>query len=321
MALNPDLSAVSSSWVRILGGVLLALLGAGCAEEPAKPARTVRAQPVILTTSWPIWSLASRIAGDLAQVECLLAPGQDVRVFQPDRALLSAMGDADLVLLNGANLEPWAQTVSLPSGRTVELSKPFESDLIEIEGAICHSHGPGEAHTHDGTDPHYWLEPELAAKLVRGIRQALGTVLPSPEAARALDSRVVPILDLLSALGTALDTIPAPVEGEVLVATHPTWGYVARRLGWKVEDVPLDLSAGLNDAQVALLKRRFADVRPRAVLWEAEPNADVVARIRQEFGAASVVFSADALRGEAELDRDTLAGLRAGVEALASALR
>ena len=147
MAVNRELTATPPLWRRLLPAASLLALAAGCAEEPAQTARVARAKPVVLTSSWPIWSLASRIVGDGAQVECLLAPGNDARVFQPDRALLAAMGDADLVLLNGANLEPWAQTVSLPSGRTVELSKPFESDLIEIEGAICHSHGPG-GHTH-----------------------------------------------------------------------------------------------------------------------------------------------------------------------------
>lgn len=321
MDLNRIPSDRSPSRRPLLGLASLALLAASCGQEPAQPERTVRAQPIVLTSSWPIWSFASRMAGDLAQVECLLAPGKDARIFQPDRALLAAMGDADLVLLNGANLEPWASTVSLPSGRTVDLSKPFAADLIEVEDVVCHSHGPGETHTHSGTDPHYWLDPALAERQIRGIRQALGTVLPSKEAAARLDEAVVGLLDELAAIEAALATIPAPVEGEVLVATHPTWGYVARRAGWKVEDVPLDLSGELNDAQITLLKRRFSEVRPRAVLWEALPPSDVAARLQQEFGAPSVVFAADALRGEADLELDTLARLRAGIEGLAAALR
>jgi zinc transport system substrate-binding protein len=321
MALNRISSARASVVRPLLGFASLALLAASCGGEPAKSERAVREQPIVLTSSWPIWSFANRMAGDLAQVECLLAPGRDARVFQPDRALLAAMGDADLVLLNGANLEPWASTVSLPSGRTVDLSKPFASELIEVDDVVCHSHGPGETHTHSGTDPHYWLDPALAERQIRGIRQALGTVLPSKEAAVRLDEAVVGLLDELAAIEASLAAIPAPVEGEVLVATHPTWGYVARRAGWKVEDVPLDLSGELNDAQVALVKRRFSELRPRAVLWEAAPKPEVAARLQQEFGAPSVVFAADALRGEAELDLDTLARLRSGVESLAAALR
>ncbi|MDA0372541.1 MAG: metal ABC transporter substrate-binding protein [Planctomycetota bacterium] len=321
MAVNRELTATPPLWRRLLPAASLLALAAGCAEEPAQTARVARAKPVVLTSSWPIWSLASRIVGDGAQVECLLAPGNDARVFQPDRALLAAMGDADLVLLNGADLESWAATVSLPSGRTVDLSKPLESELLEIEGAICHSHGPGEAHTHDGRDPHYWLDPALAERLVRGVRQALGTVVSSPDVGARMDAEVVGILDELEQIDALIAGLPAPVEGEVLVATHPTWGYVARRVGWKVEDVPLDLSAGLNDAQVALLKRRFSEVRPRVVLWEAAPQPEVAERLEKEFGAPSVVFSADALRSESELDLDTVARLRSGVEALAAAMR
>ena len=59
----------------------------------------------IVTTIAQIADLASRIAGERAQVRSLMGEGVDPHTYRPTRADVAALRRADLVLANGLRLE------------------------------------------------------------------------------------------------------------------------------------------------------------------------------------------------------------------------
>uniref|UniRef100_UPI0025E07C54 metal ABC transporter solute-binding protein, Zn/Mn family n=1 Tax=uncultured Paracoccus sp. TaxID=189685 RepID=UPI0025E07C54 len=63
----------------------------------------------VATTFTVIADMARNVAGDAATVESITRPGSEIHGYQPTAGDLVRTGDADLILVNGMNLESWFQ--------------------------------------------------------------------------------------------------------------------------------------------------------------------------------------------------------------------
>src|SRR5437879_5239959 len=105
--------------------VLRFLLLAATLSASAGEGRRIR----VLTSILPVYCLTASVAGDLAQVDLLLASGADAHDFQftpRERRLLAA---ADLIVVNGLKMEPWlekARTTFGRGGRVVQCADGLE---------------------------------------------------------------------------------------------------------------------------------------------------------------------------------------------------
>ena len=213
------------------------LLLLSCGDPVPVVVTPARDKPLVCTTLYPVQYFAERIAGDLAEVECVVDPGADPLHWRPDRAMIQLLQGADLVLLNGAGAEPWLFQVSLPMTRVVETAGPLSEQLIQIEDAVTHSHGPGDTHTHEGTDPHTWTDPKAAKVQAEQVLAGLLTVLP--DQAEKLKIRHDELAAELGALHDSFAALGNVPEGETLVASHPAYNYLARTHGWPIVNFDL----------------------------------------------------------------------------------
>lgn len=124
----------------------LALLGAagalaGCRGQsptPADPAAVgASGKPVVYASFYPIHSLVSAIAGDALEVRAFMPPGQDPHLWEPSPKAMQGLARADLLVVNGANMEPWLPQVraNLPDLEILVLSDYVE--LITYKGAAA----------------------------------------------------------------------------------------------------------------------------------------------------------------------------------------
>jgi zinc transport system substrate-binding protein len=256
-----------------------------CGDTPdvASPERV--GKPVVYCSFYPMQYFAERIAGDLAEVVCPLPPDSDAIWWRPDPEGIRAFQEADLILLNGAKLEKWALSVSLPDNRVVRTANSFQDQWIEFKEAVSHQHGPkGEEHAHQGVDGHTWLDPVLARKQAGAIHDALVRLLPGSE--DRLDTNLAALVGDLDSLDEGFKALPT--KGKTIVATHPAWNYPARRYGWTL----------VNDPEAK------GDVR----LWEGEP---------EKSGPGEVMFSPCEQKGDGDymtVMRANLARLKAALE-------
>ncbi|MDG1479200.1 MAG: metal ABC transporter substrate-binding protein [Myxococcota bacterium] len=234
---------------------MLALLLACASQQPAE----VYTAPTIVATSFPAWYLADRLTD--VEVRCILPPGQDPQAWQPDGALIASLSAADLIVSSGAGFEAWMSTAALPESRVVDLSAGLE--LIRLE-ATTHSHGIGGAHSHDGVDPHAWLDPasyRVQAEALAAVLTERGlTVVELPELLAQLDG-----LDAAYAEHLSDPRLP------VLLANHPAYGYLARRHALTIPSLDLD-PQGLSGAAPTVPEGAV-------LLWEEPPSDVVVAAI------------------------------------------
>ena len=281
-----------------------------CTRQPPPAAST---PPLVLASFPPLADLAARIAGDDVPVECVLPPGQDPLHWRPSRAEVAAMQEATLVVVNGASFERWVDRISLPWSRVVDTTAAVRDRLLRFR-TVTHSHGPGGEHSHEGIDGHTWLDPHLAKAQAAAICDALARAFP--HRAEAFRTRLADLHRDLDALDARLRAVSEALADTRLLASHPSYAYLAARYGWEVGALALDPAAPLDDAARARATAAAHGARRTVLLWETAPLPETVAAL-EACGIRSVVFAPGARRGAGEPDWLTL--MQANVARLAAA--
>lgn len=108
-----------------------ALLGTGCSQQESS------GKPLIYTSFYPVTSLVEDIAGDTVEVRQFMAPGKDPHLWEPTPKAMKELARAELLVINGANLEHWADQVrdAIPNLEILSLSDSVE--LITYKGAAA----------------------------------------------------------------------------------------------------------------------------------------------------------------------------------------
>lgn len=273
---------------------LLALFG-GCQSErspadrsnPTRQGETAETRPVVFVSNSFLSEVVEAIAGERVEKLYLLPPHQEPTAWKPTAADLEKMQRARLLVLNGAEFEPWVAGVALPSSRMLRTANVFLDQWIETE-AIVHSHGPGGEHSHAGIASTTWLDFELAKLQANAVRERLEQLLPG--AAEDLKQRSEKLLADLDQLDRQMRQLAGRIGSRPLVASHPFQQYWAKRYGLNVRSVNWDASEVPGPAGLEELQRVLQDFPATVFLWESEPAADSVELLRGK-GLASIVFS------------------------------
>ncbi|MBR4261602.1 MAG: zinc ABC transporter substrate-binding protein, partial [Clostridia bacterium] len=151
----------------------------------------------VVATLFPQYDFAKQVGGDKVNVTLLLPPGTESHTYEPTPQDMVMIDQSNLFIYTGEEMEPWAE--NLISGmknniNVLDLSKSVE--LINVEefeeehendeehhhheededdNEHEHSHEDEHHHTYD---PHIWLNPQYAVKMVRSIEQELGKIDP-----------------------------------------------------------------------------------------------------------------------------------------------
>ncbi|PIE23238.1 MAG: hypothetical protein CSA62_08490 [Planctomycetota bacterium] len=296
---------------------LALLVACGDSESPQSP--NVATPPRIVASFEPLRWVASELAADFAQIETLTPADADPLHYKPNEAKVQDLQQATLILLNGAGAEAWIDKIALPMAKTLNASNSFARDFIEIEGAIVHSHGPGGEHTHDGLDPHVWLDPQQLREQARAVHARLKQVLAQNEKALSgLGKRLQKLEKQLNELHAGFESLGKRPKGEVLLASHPAYNYVARRYGWEMYNLDIDPETMPSDEAFALLRSQLADKKARFIFWESKPLPEIAARFKKDFGLDSVLFSPGEMLSAQELaaGQNYLTVMRANIERL-----
>jgi len=276
--------------------------------------------PVVVVTFHPTEYLVTRLAGERVRLVCDVPPDADALFWRPDRQAVQRMQSADLVVLNGAGLERWTEHVSLPRSRVLDSSAKLAGSLLQYEDTRVHSHGMGTEHTHTGVDAHVWLDPNNVLEQARAIHGALARLLPGAARGDLNDNLVALESDLL-ALDARLALISERLGEQHLYASHPAYGYLRARYGWRLVDLDLDPAQMPSNEALEALRGLLRERPGKLILWESEPSPEIASRLR-ELGLEGIVYSPAELLGPGarEAGSDFLTLQRANVKALEASL-
>jgi ABC-type Zn uptake system ZnuABC Zn-binding protein ZnuA/ABC-type Mn2+/Zn2+ transport system permease subunit len=257
-----------------------AVLLAGCAAAggPAPPG-----QAKVIATTTQIGDFARAVGGDRAEVVQILKPNTDPHDYEPRPSDVVETGDADVVLLNGDELDHWMGQVIEAAGGDPAIVDLGEQEPVKLAGE---SDGP-EASRYD---PHWWHDPRNAEAAVVAIRDALTKANPGAGAAYARNA--AGYLAKLRALdhGIAACIGSVPPAARKLVTDHDAFGYFARRYGITVVGAVIpsqSTQAQPSAGDVAALTRLIRREDVKAVFPESSINPKLAEAIASQTGATS----------------------------------
>lgn len=269
----------------------------------------------IVATNYPIAYFAERLGGSRVGVEFSVPADADPAFWKPDSPAIAAMQKADLILLNGAGYEKWLARVTLPKLKQADTSAAFKDRYIRIENAVTHSHGPGGTHSHEGIAFTTWLDFEQAALQAQAVAEAIAK--KRPEWKSTVAENLEALKADLAALDAEIQAIAAAKPKLPLMASHPVYQYLARRYGLDLASVHWEPNEMPPAEEWAGLAKTLAAHPAKWMLWEAQPSAEIAAKLKAA-GLGSLVFDPCANRpGEG----DFLSVMRANVENLKTAFR
>ncbi|MDR5682763.1 MAG: metal ABC transporter substrate-binding protein [Armatimonadota bacterium] len=277
-----------------LSAVLVAIVA--CA--PARPEQRLS----VVASFYPLYEFAQRIGGDRADVRLLVPPGAEPHDYEPTPQDVVALGQANLVIYNGAGFEPWIERLRGEiSDRAVVVDATEGLPLVAAEHG--HDH-PGEERKEgpqkEALDPHVWLDPVLAQQQVDNILAGFVRADPEGEATYRANSKA--LRKDLQALHERLEQALADCRIREFITAHAAFGYFARR--YRIKMIPiagLSPEAEPSPGKLREIVREAREHGIQVIYYERLVSPRVAETIAREVGARTLVL--DPVEGLTEEDR------------------
>lgn len=167
----------------VAGLIILILLIAGCSNVPAEDGLNSTNQQVkIVASFYPLYEIAKKVGGEYVTVKNLVPAGAEPHDYEPTPQDLMALNEAQLVIFNGAGIEPWTNNV-LPGLMQKGISIINESESFRlIRGEYMNEEAEAEPDSQNEAaplDPHIWLDPAQYANEAIVVAEKLAGIDPS----------------------------------------------------------------------------------------------------------------------------------------------
>jgi ABC-type Zn uptake system ZnuABC Zn-binding protein ZnuA len=232
---------------------------------------------------------ARQVGGDRIEVIQLLGDGVDPHDYQMVPNDLTNINRSQLLFYNGYNLEPWLSGIVAgaagPGLRVVQLTEGLTPIMIG-----------------NSPNPHFWLNPQFAARYVERVRDAYTTA--DPAGADTYQANAARYLDQLTQLDRDLESqfSQIPPENRKLVTAHDAFPYFARRYGFELIGAVLSGEAQEpSPNQMIALIRQVRQLGVRAVFTEPQFNPRLMQQVAREAGVALVATYSDAFPADGSI--------------------
>jgi zinc/manganese transport system substrate-binding protein len=176
-------------------------------------------------------AIAHQIGGlEVAVVSILNSPDQDPHLFETSPAVVRQLADAQIVIVNGADYDPWVTKllqVSPRPGRAV-------INVAQLTGWKT------------GGNPHLWYDPATMPKVAQALADALSKA--DPDHAADYEARLKATLASLARVQERVDQMRAKYHGQPVTATEPVFGPMAAALGLEMRNQRFQI-AMMNDTE------------------------------------------------------------------------
>ena len=249
---------------------------AGCSKED-----TFYDKPSVVTTTYAIYDVASYIGGRDIDVSMLIPPGREIHTFEPTPQDIIKIKNANLVLYNGAGLEPWSEKFNFGS-KGVDLSRFVQLKKFEEHHHHHHSHT-----LHSDYDPHYWLDFDNMKRVAEVIAKRFSELEPSKK--QLFMQRAKEYEKMLTHLDESYRASLKNCKKEEIFVNHNAYGYLASRYGFEVHSlVGLSPDAQPDPKTVQNLLDEIKKEEVKYIFYEPFENSAVLNSIAKDAGVKTL---------------------------------
>ncbi len=248
----------------------------------------------VVVSILPLADFVKQVGGDEVEVTVMIPPGASPHSYEPKPSQLRAVSHAEMFVKVGTGVEfelAWMD-------RLVQINK----DMLVLNSS--------EGIRPLGRDPHVWLSPLNAEKMIRNICD--GLVKIDPGNAQRYASNKERYLRQLAELDGYMRERLGDVKDRRFIVYHPAWGYLAR--DYDLKQIPVQREGKEPTAEEI-----------GGVVAEARTLGRKVVFVSPQFASRSAETVADEIGGITEfldpLPQDYIADMRIVVQQLVQAMR
>jgi zinc/manganese transport system substrate-binding protein len=226
-------------------------------------------QPVTVVAAENFYGdLARQIGGSNITVTSIINnPAQDPHLFEVTPGTARLIGEANIVIFNGAGYDSWIERFLKATSRT---------GRIEINAAFITGKKPGD-------NPHLWYDPAAAPKIVTALAEALRKA----DAKHANDYAVAQTATLasLDRVTHRAAQLKAKYAKVPVTATEPVFGAMADAIGLSMRNKNFQ-RAVMNDVEpsahdLAAFENDLKNKTVKALIYNKQVSGTLSERLRE----------------------------------------
>ena len=228
-----------------------------------------RAEPIPIVAAENFYGdLAMQIGGpDVTVTSILTNPDQDPHLFEASASTARAIAGARVVILNGADYDPWMQ-------KLLSASRAPGRETIEAAKLL---------HKKAGDNPHLWYDPAAMPAVAKALAATLARLDPDHRA--GYEQRLVAFLASLEPLQAKIAAMRKQYVGTPVTATEPVFGYMAAALGLKMRNERFQLAVQ-NDteptpSQIAAFQKDLKTHAVKVLLYNSQTEEELTKKMRE----------------------------------------
>lgn len=234
----------------------------------AVPALAAEEQIAVVATENFYGDIARQIGGDhVAVVSIMSNPDQDPHLFETTPATVRQIAKAQIVIVNGANYDPWMEKLLAATSR---------AGRVVITAADLTGRKAGD-------NPHLWYDPAT----MPAVATAFADALTKTDTVHASDyaARLKATFETLERITARVAQLKAKHAGAAVTATEPVFGPMAEALGLTMRNQRFQL-AMMNDTEpsardLAAFERDLKERKVRVLIYNSQVSEKLTERLRE----------------------------------------
>ncbi|MGH7348505.1 MAG: metal ABC transporter substrate-binding protein [Candidatus Rokuibacteriota bacterium] len=242
----------------------------------------------VVATTTDLKALTEAVGGDLVEVDALARGNQNPHDLEVRPSLMVKVRRADLLVINGLDLDRWAEVVVQGANNPKVLpGTPGRVDasqglpVLEVPTTrVDRSMGD----VHPAGNPHYTPDPGMAPQITANLLAGLARLMP--QSRPAFEKNRAAFLGRLEQAMSRWHAALAPFQGARVVQYHADFAYLFARFGLvkagAIEDRP---GSPATPGHLARLIEDMKQGQVKLVVVEPWNDVKLAERVAQEAGA------------------------------------
>jgi zinc transport system substrate-binding protein len=226
----------------------------------------------VVTTTYPLQEFTQHVGGTLVTVTNLTV-GVEPHDFEPTPQTVQTVAKADVLIMNGAGVDYWADALAEQANATVVMADSITP-----------------AQTGEGPDPHFWMDVLQAQTMVAVIRDELIAIDSAHTDAYTVNAAAY--IAELQKLDVEFQTGLATCERYDIIVSHDAFGYMGNRY-----HITTHAIAGLSPEQeptpqkIAELSDLARSTGTTHIFFESLVSPELAETVADEAGAEILVLN------------------------------